>query len=60
MKAVAENWHVKTIVPMHFGLGEAGWMKPYGGNEGLRNKVLAQWPNTLRLDTEMDCKKVNE
>jgi len=47
-KAIFDAWEIETVVPMHFG---------GGGNarERVIKSLLAQWPGSVRLTTEMAC-----
>ena len=47
-KAIFNAWEIGTVVPMHFG---------GGGNarERVIKSLLAQWPGSVRLTTEMAC-----
>lgn len=52
-------WSVGTLVGMHYHAKVQPWMTDMGGPEGLRTAVKNTWPNSIRLDREMQCHELN-
>jgi len=57
--AVESAWNISTMIPMHYHAKEQSWMAQYGGPEGLRRSAASIWPNSIRIDKEMQCKKLD-
>jgi len=51
-------WNLETMIGTHYHAKEQPWMTDSGGLEGLRRAVAETWPNSLRLDREMQCEKL--
>lgn len=58
-KASAESaWTIGTMIATHYHAKEQPWMERMGGPEGLRTAAAAAWPNSIRIDKEMQCEKL--
>jgi len=54
-RALANNWQIGTVVPMHFASEKSSWMRGQGGKDKVVNYTHAQWPGSVMLTTEMAC-----
>ncbi len=53
--ALEAGFKAAHVIPMHLPMGEASWMKEYGGYKGVLKTVFAALPGTISLTNEMTC-----
>lgn len=55
---VEAAWDIGTMIATHYHAKEQPWMAQSGGPEGLRSAAKSVWPNSLRIDKEMQCEPI--
>ncbi len=58
--AIDTAWQLGTMIATHYHAKEQAWMADAGGPEGLRRAAASVWPNSLRIDREMQCEEIDE
>lgn len=58
-KTIRKAWDISSMVPMHYHATPQPWMADLGGPEGLRTRTATLWPNSVRLDREMQCQSMD-